>query len=352
MKESSILVLVQSVEQPRVIKRIIDLTTNYDNVYILGFSRSFYKGVNSSMFSNYPSIKFLKVKNLQNENFLSRLGYYLYFIYLLNIPYRRFNNIYCFGMDSRLLVFFSRNSKVIYEISDISWLYFSKAFKFVFSKLDYFLSSLSYKIVFTSMGFYQSYYSHLSSQKVLIKENKFRPFKISQPIHNLKGDYVKVAYVGAFRYPKIISILLDYFKRNSDKEIRFYGDGYESIVNILKKSAENYSNIYFFGPFKNPDHLEKIYSENNLNFVAYDNSLDNEKVAMPNKFYESGFFNIPIVVSKGTYVSERVHEIGLGWSIEPNEKGINEFFNKLTIENLLVTHQRIKLLDKMQFYEN
>ena len=58
-------------------------------------------------------------------------------------------------------------------------------------------------------------------------------------------------------------------------------------------------------PFKNPDDMEKIYSENNLNFVVYDNTLDNEKVAMPNKFYESGFFNIPIVCAENTYVGKK-----------------------------------------------
>ncbi|SHN06865.1 hypothetical protein SAMN04488057_10629 [Cyclobacterium lianum] len=352
MKESEILVLVQSIEQPRVIKRIIELTEIYNKVYILGFSRSFYRDINSSLFANYSSIEILKLKSIPNRNFFFRVVYYFYFLFLLNFQFKKFNNIYCFGLDSRLLVFFSNNSKVIYEISDISWLYFSRPFKFFFSKLDYFLANLSYKVVFTSTGFYESYYSHLPLQRVLIKENRFRSFNKVQPILKLKSDVVRVAYVGAFRYTDIIKILINYFKNNPEKELRFYGDGYEDVVNFIKKHSEKYPNIYFFGPFKNPDHLEKIYSQNNINFVAYDNSLDNEKVAMPNKFYESGFFNIPIVVSKGTYVAQRVQEVKLGWCIEPNDEGIKMFFDSLSVSHLLKAHEQIKLLDKKQFYED
>src|SRR5690606_38015998 len=105
----------------------------------------------------------------------------------------------------------------------------------------------------------------------------------------------------------------------------------------------------YHGPFKNPDDLEKIYGENNLNFVVYDNTLENEKVAMPNKFYESGFFNIPIVCATKTYVGQRVLEQGLGWTIDTDFKSISNFLNTISIEELKECHRHIKKLDKSHF---
>ncbi len=89
-----------------------------------------------------------------------------------------------------------------------------------------------------------------------------------------------------------------------------------------------YMIIYSFnGAFKNPDDLERIYSENNINFVVYDNSQENERIAMPNKYYESGFFNIPIVCAENTYVGKRVLEEDMGWTIGNKSEEISQFFH-------------------------
>src|SRR5690606_21339287 len=97
------------------------------------------------------------------------------------------------------------------------------------------------------------------------------------------------------------------------------------------------------------DDLEGIYQENNLNFVVYNNTYDNEKVAMPNKFYESGFFNIPIVCAENTYVGRRVLELGMGWEIGIGYCEISNFLENLTIQDLTDCHNRIKQLDKRLF---
>jgi hypothetical protein len=121
---------------------------------------------------------------------------------------------------------------------------------------------------------------------------------------------------------------------------------------IIRKNINSHDNIFYHGAFKNPDDLEKVYSENNLNFVAYDNKLDNEKVAMPNKFYESGYFNVPIICSKDTFVGERVLQLNIGWVIDPTKEGINCFLKNLSLNEIIQCHQRIKLLNKAIFEYN
>ena len=95
--------------------------------------------------------------------------------------------------------------------------------------------------------------------------------------------------------------------------------------------------------------LTKTYNENNLNFVVYDNRSQNEKVAMPNKFYESGFFNIPIVAANETYVGQRVLDQGLGWTCGISFEEISKFLTELQIKDIVQTHENIKKLDKSSF---
>lgn len=70
--------------------------------------------------------------------------------------------------------------------------------------------------------------------------------------------------------------------------------------------------------------------------------MDNERVAMLNKYYESGFFNIPIFVANNTYVSDRVLENKMGWSINTDENGISEFLDKISIDLIINCHRNIK----------
>ena len=52
--------------------------------------------------------------------------------------------------------------------------------------------------------------------------------------------------------------------------------------------------------------------------------------AEPNKLYESIFFNCPIIVSKGTFLGNKVEELGIGFAIDSmNNESITTFLNSL-----------------------
>lgn len=56
--------------------------------------------------------------------------------------------------------------------------------------------------------------------------------------------------------------------------------------------------------------------------------MNNVKVALPNKLYESILCELPIIVAKGTYLSELVEKMGVGVSVSHKDK--NELKNVLT----------------------
>ena len=350
-KNSHLIFLIQSFEQPRILKIIIDKSKEYKNIYVYGFDRKIHSVENYRILDAYDNIKYEIVGTMEDKRYWNRFFQYLK---LLRIIYKKHGfskkRFYVVGIDLRMLCVPVINKHVDYAISDIAWLYFPKPYKALVGFIDKMLAKFSDKVLFTSMGFYEAHYkNYVSKKQLVLTENKLATYGRVFPIDKLKDDKVRIAYVGAFRYKDIISNLLNVVKNNNDLVLNFYGDGFSDIVEKMKNHAEEYDNITFNGAFKNPDDLQKIYEENNINFVVYNNRFENERVAMPNKFYESGFFNVPIVCATNTYVGKRALELGMGWTTDITQESIQEFFDSMDVKQIIDCHNRIKLLDKSLF---
>jgi succinoglycan biosynthesis protein ExoL len=347
---NKLIILAASLDQPRIVKRIIEKSGKYDVVEVFGFKRQIYNVNNYDKLAECNNVKVFIIGSLYDGKYWNRLYLYtkLWLILLFKNPFSK-KEIYAFGLDLCLISHLTLNKKVLYEISDIIWLYKARIVKTILMKLDFILCRMSQQVIFTSECFYVMYYNFISSSKIEIIENKFKTYQKVYPLDRLLLDKIRIAYIGAFRYDAIISNLLKYTVKNPSIELSFYGEGRSDIMEVIKEYCKVNKNISYSGYFKNPDDLEKIYSENNINFVAYDNKLDNERVAMPNKFYESGFFNMPIVCSTDTFVGEKVDEMEMGWNINPIFEGISSFFDTLTVQDLQACHERIKKIDKKYF---
>ena len=348
-----LIILVQSLEQPRVIKRIISQSRQYDQIIVYAFRRKIYKVNNFSLLNEINNINYKIIGTFDNGSKMHRTFLFikLFFLVFFNHGLKK-EEIYSFGLDLRAICYFIPNKTIYYEISDIMWLYKSNYLKFILSHIDFLLCKKSDKVIFTSKGFYERYYSFLGGEKVKIIENKLKTYNRVKPIQNILTDKIRIAYIGAFRYANIINYLIEICKKNKNRYIlNFYGDGPKFIISKIEQLVNIHENINYSGTFKNPDDLEYIYSQNNLNFVAYDNSSGNEKVAMPNKYYESGYFNIPIICSEHTYVGKQVEEMEMGWSITPTIDGINKFLSDISIKEILQCHNKIKNIDKSNFEE-
>ncbi|MFK7813556.1 MAG: hypothetical protein AB8B59_13770 [Maribacter sp.] len=350
-KKTKLIILVQALEQPRAVKRVIEKSTEYDEVYVYGFNRGNQKVNNYGILKNYDNIKLKVVGTMTDHQYLNRIGNFLRLLYLILTEHGISNkSVYAIGLDIRIASVLIFNSKIDYEISDIVWLYKTSYQKSILKKVDTFLARHANKVVFTSKGFYDAHYKkYVKPENVTIKENKFKTYGKVKSIEKIKKDQVRIAYIGAIRYVDILRNLSEVVKNDPTMILNFYGDGPKEIIDEIKKNATEYENIEYHGPFKNPDDLEDIYNENNLNFVVYDNRYENERIAMPNKYYESGFFNIPIVAAENTYVGKRVLDQKMGWIIGITKDEISNFLNQLDIDKIVTTHDHIKTLDKNLF---
>lgn len=343
-------ILASSLDQPRIVKRIIEKAAQYETIYVYGFKREIYNVNNFDKLTLLPNVKLFIIGTISDGKYLSRIYFYvkLYFtlLYTTNLERR---NFYVFGIDLNLIAVLQVNKCISYEISDILWLYKKGITHYILKIIDFSLCRMSDRVIFTSEAFYNLYYKFLENTKVEVVENRFKTFNIVKPLETIITEYVSIAYIGSFRYFGIIDNLLKYTAKNPKIKLNFYGEGADDLMNLIIDYAGNYENINYKGIFKNPDDLEKIYAACNVNFVAYDNALENERVALPNKFYESGFFNVPIVCSENTFLGEKVLKFKMGWTIAPTSKGISDFFDKIEMDNIISCHKEIKTIDKRLF---
>ena len=215
-----IIVFAQSIEQPRVVKRILELSDTYDKVTVYAFSRGIYEVGNYKVLEDQNNIEIVILGTLKDGKYLSRIALYLKFIGKIIKQYGfKSKPMYVFGLDLRMVTFGIPNAKVFYEISDIIWLYKTGTIKKVLSKVDAFLTKKSHSVTFTSEGFYKKYYNFLDPKKVVIKENKFKPYDRVKPIEKLNTEKLKVAYIGSFRYYDIIKSLIHVVSKHKNIEL-------------------------------------------------------------------------------------------------------------------------------------
>jgi succinoglycan biosynthesis protein ExoL len=161
-------------------------------------------------------------------------------------------------------------------------------------------------------------------RKAIVIENRIpSDFPVRRPavrVWNKTRRRINLGIIGFLRYPKATLPFVSEVARRPDSYcLSIHGDGPMSAD--LRDIAARSSNISFFGPFRNPDDLDSIYSDIDLSYVVYDNENINVRLAIPNKFYESLFFCKPLIVAEGTELAERVLGLNVGVAVDPQKDG-------------------------------
>jgi len=248
------------------------------------------------------------------------------------------NVFYCYGLDMAFVAMLFRK-KYIYEESDIMYVdYRSSVMRRIMKKVDIIVQRHSLSTVLTSQGFVSFLYKK-QPKNVFVLPNKLDKYYCDKSRPKSKcfdTNNLKFAFIGLIRHEENIRSFVDVMGEMAPKcEFHIWGDASEAIKKKIRDLCESHETVYYHGPFRNPVDLEEIYSQIDLNFVCYDAKGINEQIAEPNKLYESAYFNTPIIVSSGTYLSKVVEEKGIGFSLDCMKKeSIVDFFKGLN-ENRL-----------------
>ena len=126
------------------------------------------------------------------------------------------------------------------------------------------------------------------------------------------NDNFTIGWIGSIRYKSQMKNLI--FLSEKCK-IHLFIAGYEDGSNEIQNICVKRKNITWFGPYSYDKDIVSLYEKCDVIYAVYDANLINERIALPNKLYEAIICELPIIVSKGTYLSEIVNELKIGISV-------------------------------------
>ena len=92
--------------------------------------------------------------------------------------------------------------------------------------------------------------------------------------------------------------------------------------------AERFDNIYYYGRLSY-DQTLSLENECDIMLAIYDPTIENYRFAAPNKFYESLMLGKPVIMARGTGMSEVVEDNAIGELIAYSKEGFMDGVNRL-----------------------
>lgn len=323
-----ILVVFPHTPNPRMIKRVRSLLTKYD-VHVIYWDRD----LGNKKINELPDdVTVTVIKRKANEGSpLKRIGKTFGVIKeVISIAKGLSPDILYLSKTDMLFAgtiyhkLFKRNSKIIYEVSDLHTLmideqktpyrkFISKGLKKVEKTL---CRSLSLLIV-TSENFYEQFYKNMiSKDRVVFMPNTPDP-EVFNGFQREPHDVFTVGFIGSVRYAEQIKMLID-ASYEANINVFIAGGGKDYIR--IKEYANSYKNVEVYGEYRYEEEIKELYERVDCIYSVYDTKLTNVQIALPNRLYEAAYTATPLIVSKNTYLGELVEKYQIGKTISSDSK--------------------------------
>ncbi|MBS0235695.1 MAG: glucosyl transferase [Proteobacteria bacterium] len=114
----------------------------------------------------------------------------------------------------------------------------------------------------------------------------------------------------------------------------------------LERLSSTTRNIFYFGPYRNPQDLPQMYGAVDLTWaVDFSAAGANSDWLIPNRLYEGGLYGVPAIARRSTATGKVVEEDGRGWCLdEPFETNLAHFLR--TLDGASYTEMRATLCKK------
>lgn len=345
--KSKIIFITNILRQPRCIRRIHDFIDRGFEVKVYGFERH---GDCRAL----PSFEHECIGLISNEDsYLKR-----FFIMKEGISKAikkegKDSLYYIFSLDNAIAAkSVCRHLKYIYEVSDLMELMINNKF------LSRLLVWMNRKIikhsllsVYTSEGFVVFLNPKgTNPEKTVVLPNKLNAYCKTKPL--TKGrttdmDHLHFGFTGAIRTETTYN-LIKAIGECGKHEVHLYGlytdenNGRYSIRSLV----DQYKNVFYHGPFKNPDDLPEIYSHIDI-VLCYYQSSKNDLYLEPNKLYEAIYYDCPIIVADDTFVGRKVKQLNVGYTIDQGDAdSLKAFVSSINKTNFDEKIAAIKAINK------
>ncbi len=315
----NIVFIAPATSQPRYHRRAAQIA-KFCNITVFSFQRQYYEE------NAFPEqIPCHSLGQMSDGRYFRRLFQMIPAMFKIRQHLRKDGNsiFYAMSLDCMVLARLCGLRRGFYEIGDLRQV---EGFGKVYGFLEKVLCKNVLGLVLTSPHFYDEFYRHkkvLPRERIYIIENKVNQVLADQrPVEKrVSKDQIVIGLIGLLRYHRPIELLLEFVSsRPATHRVACFGDG------PLREFIETYNceNISYHGSFKNPDDLSRIYEAVDLNYVVYDSSSKNVRLAMPNKLFESAYFGVPILCCEGTAVGRKASEWQIGKTVRIESK---EYFD-------------------------
>lgn len=247
--------------------------------------------------------------------------------------------IYADGLDSLLIASKykkNHNAKLFYDVADLREAYIEEPKRLIkklinnvikkterkcFSNVDY--------LVVTSEKFYSVYYHRLISEDKLIFIPNAPDKEVFEDYHKKEDGDFTIGFIGGIRYLEQMKMLVDAADKCGCKVLFAGAGGTSSDYEEISKYCFGKEWVSFTGKYDYKKEIAGLYGKVDCVYAVYNADNPNVRIALPNKLYESVYCRLPILVAKGTYLSELVEKWGVGISV--NHKSIEELCEAIRV---------------------
>ena len=273
-----------------------------------------------------PLDRFIGISlNDPRGNIFRRIILSLIFSIKLRAKIRRIMPDIIYPVNSDMLSLFMLSNyllkpvKIVYDFQDQK----GEKLNFLY-KYFYRISARKVSTVFIkSLGFMDHIQkNNLFSDEVPIKYFAEAPLgwdSLNKKFSNNFEEKLIVGYFGNIRGIKQIKALLMATeminKEGNNVQLNFAGVGSET--NLVNKAVDQFNYVNYSGPFDYFKDYKEMFLSADIIYAAYPTNLSNYKFHEARRFHESIAAGIPIIVSSGTYMANRVIDLNVGWTIDP-----------------------------------
>lgn len=257
---------------------------------------------------------------------------------------------YLFGLDNAMFFMLQSRKQFIYEESDLVHTYMKSGIaRRFFEWVDKKAIKKALLAVFTSEGFIRYHFGTHKPKNSIVIANRL-PLtveelpKADKKVFDIK--HLSIGFVGFIRFKSIFNFSRVLCQKFPHHEFHFYGTIDNDNDRRLFEPLKAYTNCHFHGVFQHPNDLPSIYAQLDLVLSTYDVENENVRYAEPNKIYEAIYYKTPIIVSSGTYLAEKVNELGIGYDIDAmDDKSVVNFISGLSKESIKEKQAAIDKID-------
>jgi glycosyltransferase involved in cell wall biosynthesis len=314
--------ILSSLNDTHYIKRVEEFIDNGYKVTVYGYKR---KGKTLPKHSYVPII----LGEIQERNYSARLNLFRTTIKSIASSCKG-KIVFYSSLDVAIFGRMYIDSPYIYEVCDLTELTIGNSvIRNLLSYINRRVIKKSIKTIITSEGFAE-YFGEKLKDKFYLIPNKISPNIPHFVEKSRKLDkIIKIGFVGIIRFETIFRFINSCADYGKNIEIHLYGIYSEADEWAIKTKMLKADNIFYHGPFSNPNDLPMIYENIDLLLCAYTPSLG-VMYAEPNKLYEAIYFRCPIIVSENVFIGDKVKRLGVGYAINSmNKNSVIQFLESL-----------------------